>query len=87
MASSALTRMLKAQGVELTKRKVSDTEVATLAKEYEAGATIRELEDRHELSHGAVLRSLHRVGVEMRAKAPRKPQTKEFTQPRMRHTP
>ncbi|WP_298868438.1 helix-turn-helix domain-containing protein [uncultured Microbacterium sp.] len=70
-----MTRMLKAQGVEISKRKVSTEEAADLAKEYEAGATMRELEAKHELSHGAVLRSLHGSGVEMRAKAPRqKPQ-------------
>jgi len=72
VANSALTRMLKAEGVALIKRKVSDAEAASLAKEHKAGATIRELEARHGLSHGAVLRALHRAGVEMRAKAPRR---------------
>lgn len=74
VANSALTRMLRAQGVTIQKRKVSDDEAAAMAKEYQAGATMRELEASHGLSHGAVLRALHRVGVEMRAKAPRKHQ-------------
>ena len=39
---------------------------------YEAGMTVAELKNRHELSLGAVLRALHRARVEMRAKAPRK---------------
>lgn len=72
MANSALTRMLREQGVEISKRKVSDDEAAAMAAEYEAGATMAELEKKYELSHGAVLRSLHRSGVETRAKAPRR---------------
>jgi len=42
-----------------------------MAKEYAAGATMREIEATHGLSHGAVLRSLHRGGVETRAQVPR----------------
>ncbi|WP_448812005.1 helix-turn-helix domain-containing protein [Agromyces bauzanensis] len=42
-----------------------------MAKEYEAGSTMRELEAKFGLSHGAVLRALHRKGVDMRARAPR----------------
>ena len=72
VANSAPTRMLRAQGVIIQKRKVSDDETAAMAKEYEAGATMREIEAKHGLSHGAVLRSLHRSGVEMRVPAPRK---------------
>ena len=72
VANSALARMLRAEGVTIQKRKVSDEEAAVMAKEYEAGATMREIEAKHALSHGAVLRSLHRSGVEMRVPAPRK---------------
>lgn len=72
VASSALTRLLRAHGVTVRKQRVSDATARQLAKEYEAGATMRELEAKHGLSHGAVLRALHRSGVEMRAKAPRK---------------
>lgn len=72
VANSALTRMLREQGVEITKRKVSDEEATVMAAEYEAGATMAELEKKYELSHGAVLRSLHRSGVATRAKAPRR---------------
>lgn len=71
VANSALTRMLRAQGVTIQKRKVSGEEAAVMANEYEAGATMREIEAKHGLSHGAVFRSLHKSGVEMRAKAPR----------------
>ena len=72
VANSALTRMLREEGVVISKRKVSDDETATMATEYEAGATMAELEKKFGLSHGAVLRSLHRSGATMRAKAPRR---------------
>lgn len=72
VANSALTRMLRAQGASITKRKVSEDEAANLASEYAAGATMAELEEKYGLSHGAVLRSLHRSGVTMRASAPRR---------------
>jgi hypothetical protein len=64
--------MLKAEGVQIQKRKVSECEAATLATDYRAGATMRDLEAKYSLSHGVVLRALHREGVEMRAKAPRR---------------
>ncbi|WP_108250007.1 hypothetical protein [Planctomonas deserti] len=64
--------MLREQGVEISKRKVSDEEAAAMAAEYAAGATMAELEQSHNMSHGAVLRSLHRSGVAMRASAPRR---------------
>ena len=72
VATSALVRMLREQGVVIKKRKISEEDEVVLAREYEAGATVAELEARHRLSHGAVLRALHRKGVEMRAKALRK---------------
>lgn len=64
--------MLREQGVEISRRKVSDDEAAAMAHEYEAGSTMAELEKKYRLSHGAVLRSLHRSEVSTRAKAPRK---------------
>lgn len=72
VANSALTRMLRAEGATVQKRTVSDDEAAAMTKEYAAGATMREIEARHGLSHGAVLRSLHLSGVTMRASAPRR---------------
>ncbi|APZ34289.1 hypothetical protein BOH66_08575 [Microbacterium aurum] len=72
VANSALTRMLREQGVQISKRKVSDEEAAAMARDYEAGRTMSELEKEYGLSHGAVLRSLHRSGVETRARAPRR---------------
>ncbi|NYF28115.1 hypothetical protein [Microbacterium sp. JAI119] len=71
VANSALTRMLREEGVTIQKRKVSAEDELALARAYEAGNTIAELEKSFNLSHGAVLRALHRAGVEMRAKAPR----------------
>ncbi len=72
VANSALTRMLREEGVAISKRKVSDDDAAAMAREYEAGATMAELEKEYGLSHGAVLRALHRCGAEMRASAPRR---------------
>ncbi|TQO21454.1 hypothetical protein FB385_0256 [Paramicrobacterium agarici] len=71
VASSALTRILRTQGASIAKRKVSDATARQMAKEYEAGATMREIEAKFGLSHGVVYRALHRVGIEARAQAPR----------------
>lgn len=72
VANSALTRMLREESVAISKRKVSDDEAAAMAREYEAGATMAELEKKYGLSHGAVLRAVHRCGAKMRASAPRR---------------
>lgn len=72
VAHSALTRMLRARGVTIQRRKVSEEKERALAKAYEAGQTIADLERSCKISHGAMLRALHRAGVEMRAKAPQK---------------
>ena len=58
--------MLRERGVEISKRKVTDDEAAAMAREYEAGSTMAELEKKYELSHGAVLRALHRCEAKMR---------------------
>ena len=71
VAASALVRMLREQGVPIQRRKVSEEEERALARAYEAGNTIAELKKQFKLSHGAVLRALHRAGVEMRAKSPK----------------
>jgi hypothetical protein len=39
-----------------------------MACDYEADMTMVEIEAKHKLSHGAVLRALRRAGVEMRPK-------------------
>ena len=72
VANSALTRMLRGEGVVISKRNVSDNEAAQMAAEYAADATMAELEKKYELSHGAVFRALHRSGVETRDMAPRR---------------
>lgn len=72
VSTSAVVNLLRDNCITVKKRRVSDTEARQMAKEYRAGATMRELESKYDLSHGAVGRALHRVGVEMRAKAPRK---------------
>ncbi|MEV8339697.1 hypothetical protein [Leucobacter sp. NPDC077196] len=71
VAPSALVRLLRENNVVVRRKVVSPETKALLVKEYEEGATVAELEDRHQLSHGSVLRALHRAGVQMRAKAPR----------------
>jgi len=72
VANSALTRALREQGMVMSRTIVDEALTKRLATEYEAGATMRELEKKFGLSHGAVLRSLHRSGVSTRAKAPRR---------------
>ena len=72
VANSALTRMLREEGVTIRKSRVSAEDEQVLARAYEAGNTIAELEKQFKLSHGAVIRALHRAGVQMRAKAPRR---------------
>ena len=64
--------MLREEGAPISKRKVSEDEAAAMKREYEAGATMAELEQNHGLSHGAVSRALHRAGATMRASAPRR---------------
>lgn len=71
VAPSALIRLLREQGVSVQKQTVSEELVAELAREYEAGATMAELEAFHGLSHSPVYRALHQAGVEMAARAPR----------------
>jgi hypothetical protein len=72
VAPSALIRLLRERNVVVRRQIVTPEQEATMAREYEAGATIAELERMHDFSHGAVLRALHRSGAEMRAKAPRR---------------
>lgn len=71
VAASAVVRLLREQGLEVSKRKVSEEDAVAMAAEYEAGAAMAELEAKYSLSHGAVYRALHRTGVETRASAPR----------------
>jgi len=71
VAASAVVRLLREQGLEVSKRRVSKEDAMAMAAEYEAGATMAELEAKYNLSHGAVYRALHRTGVETRASAPR----------------
>lgn len=71
VSTSAVVNLLRDNSVVVKKRRVTEAESRKLAKEYEAGATMRELQAKYDLSHGAVMRALHRTGVQMRAKAPR----------------
>lgn len=72
VAPSALVRLLRNQNVVIRKRIVTNDETQQLAREYKAGATMAELEQKHQLSHGAVFRALRRAGVETRPSAPRR---------------
>ncbi len=63
VSGSAIVRLLREQGVVVTKKVVSPALAAVLASEYTSGATMAELEKRHGLSHGAVWRTLKREGV------------------------
>jgi Mor family transcriptional regulator len=72
IAPSALLRLLRERNVVVRRQVVTSDQEQLMARDYEAGMTVVELKEKHGLSHGAVLRALHRVGVEMRAKAPRR---------------
>ena len=72
VAPSALIRLLRERNVVVRQQVVTAEMEQTLTRGHEAGMTVAELEEKHELSHGAVLRALHRGGVKMRAKAPRR---------------
>ena len=68
VSTSALVRLLRAQGVELKISRVTDLQRRQLVLEYEAGATMVELEAKHSLSHNTVLRALHRGGAKLRSR-------------------
>lgn len=72
VAPSSLLRLLRERNVVIRRQIVTPDQEELIARDYEAGLTIAEIETKHGLSHGAVLRALHRMGVEMRAKAPRR---------------
>ncbi|MCS3427121.1 hypothetical protein [Leucobacter aridicollis] len=73
VAASALLRVFRENCVRVRGPKVTTAETkAEIVRGYEAGATVAELEDTHHVSHGTVLRTLHKAGVTMRAKAPRR---------------
>ena len=72
VAPSALIRLLRERNVVVRRQVVTPDQERMMALDYEASMTMAELETKHGLSHGTVLRTLHRLGVEMRAKAPRR---------------
>ena len=69
VAPSALLRLLSQKQVIVRKHGLTPEQAEMLAREYEAGATMSELEKKHQLSHGAVFRALHRAGLEARESA------------------
>ena len=66
VAPSALLRLLVSKQVVIRKHGLTPEQDAMLSKEYEAGATMAELEQKHQLSHGALSRALHRAGAVIR---------------------
>jgi len=66
VAPSALLRLLRERNVVVRRRLVTEELEQELAQDYEAGMTVAAIETKHRLSHNAVLRALHRAGVEMR---------------------
>jgi hypothetical protein len=72
VAPSALIRLLRERNIVVRQQIVTQELEAAMALDYENGMTMAEIETKHGLSHGAVLRALHQAGVKMRAKSPRK---------------
>lgn len=66
VAPSALLKLLRADGVPVRTKSISNEQAERMKEEYETGATVQALMDRHGLSHGAVVRALHRTGTAMR---------------------
>jgi Mor family transcriptional regulator len=58
-----MTRLLREQGVTVSRRTVTNEEAAEMKREYAAGATMAQLEAKYRLSHGAVYRPLHQAGA------------------------
>jgi hypothetical protein len=72
VAPSAPLRLLRERNVLVCRQLVTPELQSLVAQGYETGMTVAELRGKHVVSHGAVLRALHRTGVTMRAKAPRR---------------
>jgi hypothetical protein len=66
VAPSALLRLLSEKKVVVRKHGLTPQQDAALAREYEAGSSMAELEKKHQLSHSTVSRALHRSGAEIR---------------------
>jgi len=66
VAPPALLNLMRERQVVVRQHGISKELAAVLAAEYEAGATVAELEAKHRLSHGAVMRALKSVGAVMR---------------------
>lgn len=72
VAPSALIRLLRERNIVVRRQVVTEEIEQAMVQGYEVGTTMVELEAKYGFSHGAVLRALHRAGVEMRARAPRR---------------
>ena len=68
----APSALLRDRRVVVRPQAVTFDQEEKMAQEYRVGMTMAELEVEHGLSHGTVLRALHRARVEMRAKVPRR---------------
>jgi hypothetical protein len=66
VAPSALLNLMRERNITVRKHGVSKELAARLATEYAAGSTVAELEAKHGLSHGAVMRALKSAGAVMR---------------------
>ena len=74
VAPSALINYLRSQQIVVRPNKrLSDKDLVLLQAEYAAGATMRELEVRHGLSHGVTVRALK--GLRRPAKMKTAPET------------
>lgn len=60
VAPSALIRLLREQKVAVKIHKVTTEEAQAMRREYEAGATMAELDKKYGRSHGTMFRALHR---------------------------
>lgn len=69
VAPSALLRLLREQNVVVRKHGLTPEQDAMLAMEYKAGATMADLEKKHQFSHEAVYRAWRRMKAAIRLTA------------------
>ena len=87
IAPSALLRLLRERNVVVRARFVTPEQEKEMARCYDAGMTMVELEVNHGFSHNAVLRALRRAGVDMRGKGRRKRSERSAAEVVVRPTP
>jgi uncharacterized protein (DUF433 family) len=80
---ASVREVIDAAGIARPRRSVKDTGITPqqLRTEYEAGASLSELADTHDLKRGSLHAALLKAGTEMRPTGRRSPKTADATTP------